>query len=251
MSTLLHISDCHLFGDTTRQGYGAINPQLSLKQILIDAFKLCENISAVIVTGDISGDDSLASYQHFTILMENHVTTPVYVIAGNHDNNPHFDTLSAYHLVAGKPVELGDWQIHGLDTRFDGARGQVDTQELKAIGKQVTENSHRHHLLAMHHHASPSESWMDKHDLSNADAFLHWVEEGIALAAIIHGHVHSPLRYTLGTDNPVPVMGCPASCWQWEMASEFALSHEQPGYQLIRLHDDGTLTCDIKRIKTI
>jgi len=250
VSTLLHISDCHLFGDTTRQGYGAINPYHSLKQILVEAFEHSANISTIIVTGDISGDDSLASYQHFTELMENYARAPVYVIAGNHDSNPHFNTLSAHHLVAGAPVELGDWQIHGVDTRFEGARGQVDICELKAIGKQVSEHSHRHHLLAMHHHASPSESWMDKHDLANAGEFLSWVEEGIPLAAIIHGHVHSPLRYTLGTNNKVPVMGCPASCWQWEMSPEFALSDEQPGYQLIRLHGDGTLTCDIKRIKT-
>ncbi|ANB26048.1 hypothetical protein A6F57_13125 [Alteromonas stellipolaris] len=251
MSTLLHISDCHLFGDTTRQGYGAINPYQSLKQILIEAFEHSANISSIIVTGDISGDDSLASYQHFSALMEDYAKAPVYVIAGNHDNNLHFDTLSAHHLVAGAPVELGDWQIHGLDTRFEGARGQVDIHELKVIDKQVSEHSHRHHLLAMHHHASPSKSWMDKHDLANAGEFLNWVEEGIPLVAIIHGHVHSPLRYTLGTNNKVPVMGCPASCWQWEMAPEFALSDEQPGYQLIRLHDNGTLTCDIKRTKTI
>ncbi|MDO6565754.1 metallophosphoesterase [Alteromonas sp. 1_MG-2023] len=251
MSNLLHISDCHLFGDTTTQGYGEINPYESLKQILIEAFEHPKDIDTVIVTGDISGDDSLASYQHFSALIEHHSKAPVYVIAGNHDNNPHFNALSKHHLIAGKPVALNGWHIHGLDTRFEGGRGLVNNQELAAIKKQVVAAPQHHHLLAMHHHATPSNSWMDKHDLANADVFLQWLDSGVPLAAIIHGHVHSPLRYTLGANNPIPVMGSPASCWQWGMTSDFALSNEQPGYQFIKLHDDGTLTCDIKRIKSI
>ncbi|MCP4949366.1 MAG: hypothetical protein GY923_17890, partial [Aestuariibacter sp.] len=90
--TLIQISDCHLLESPARSGYGDINPLQSLEAVLKTVASL--DVDGVLVTGDISGDDSEQSYQHFIQAINQHLPDiPVKVIAGNHDNNRHFDTL--------------------------------------------------------------------------------------------------------------------------------------------------------------
>ena len=60
MIRLLHLSDCHLFADVSRSGYGQVNPFSSLKSLLKRAFANKVNhfgVEAIVVTGDISGDN--------------------------------------------------------------------------------------------------------------------------------------------------------------------------------------------------
>ena len=254
MKYLLHLSDHHLFEDTSRAGYGGIVPYDTLATILSTVFRgdaACD-IHAVIVTGDISGDNSKESYQHFVELIEQYVSVPVYVIPGNHDNNSYFDALlSKYHLRSGNSVQIGNWRLHGIDTRFEGTRGRVDKRHLYAIANDIQEHSKAFHLLAMHHHIVPSKSWMDTHELCNASEFVTWVTQTPNIKGIIHGHVHNPLSNYVGEHHRIPVLAAPASCWQWEMTDSFSLSDEPPGYQIIALHDDGVITNDVRRIKTL
>ena len=259
MKTVIQFSDCHLLQDTSRKGYGGISPYHSLERLLA---QLAQNsntqkVSAdvadvVLITGDISGDDSPASYTHFLDLMERFVDVPWYVIAGNHDANPHYDEYLAPHMLSSKsPLHIGNWCIHGLDTRpkqmAKGAQGEIDTQELICIERSLGTNNHKHHLLALHHHILPSNSWMDKHNLVNAERLIEWLDSVKVINHIIHGHVHSPLRQQVGRDN-INSFGCPSSCWQWEMQADFGVSNEQPGYHHICLYDDGEASVSIKRL---
>jgi len=253
---LLHISDCHLFADRSRAGYAGITPYTSLQQVFAQSFSASSpDIDAVLVTGDISGDDSVLSYQHFETLVTQYVDKPLFVIGGNHDNNPHFDRqLASYLLHAGKSMELGCWHIHALDTRFKGTRGKIDECQLARIQQDIEKTKvikDRFHLLAMHHHLLPSNSWMDNHDVINPDVLLAWLTTDSGVKGIIHGHVHAPLRRKVPGDNAIEVIGVPASCWQWEMTEDFAVSNLEPGYQIVSLHNDGTMSCDVRRIRPL
>ena len=96
--TLIQISDCHLLESPARSGYGDINPLQSLEAVLKTVVSL--DVDGVLVTGDISGDDSEQSYQHFIQAINQHLPDiPVKVIAGNHDNNALFDTLLSPWLL--------------------------------------------------------------------------------------------------------------------------------------------------------
>jgi len=250
---LLHITDNHLFADATKAGYGGIVPYESLVRVLQQAFQHAPgNIDAVIVTGDISGDNSKLSYHHFLQLVSQYIHVPVYVIPGNHDDNAYFDTqLTAYHLRAGEPLQLENWRIHGIDTRYQGTRGQVNAQQLSAIAKDIHSHSTAFNLLAMHHHVLSSKSWMDKHELINAGEFIDWLMQTPNINGIVHGHVHAPLQGYVDAKKRIPVFAGPSSCWQWEMTESFSLSHDKPGYQFITLHDNGRITCDVRRIETL
>lgn len=253
MKYLLHITDNHLFADATQAGYGGIVPYESLRRVLLQAFHHAPgHIDAVIVTGDISGDNSKLSYQHFVHLVSQYVNVPVYVVPGNHDCNAHYDSqLNAYNLSAGHPIPIDNWRIHGLDTRYQGTRGRVNATQLLAIADDIHSHASAFNLLVMHHHALPSKSWMDKHELINADEFIKWLTHTPNINGILHGHVHAPLQGYVDTQKQIPMFAGPSSCWQWEMSESFSLSHEMPGYQFIALHDNGILTRDVRRIKTL
>lgn len=249
---VLHLSDCHLFADVNRSGYGGVNPYWSFEKILKRAFANQINhfgVEAIIITGDISGDNSAQSYQHFFALLMRYSPVPFFVIPGNHDDNPYFqEYLGNITLTPGKSVTLGHWQIHGLDTRGKGASGKVCSQQLTTITDDLNQHASAFHLLCLHHHIRPSKSWMDKHALVNSTDFLCWLENQRLIRGILHGHVHYPIFDELGEEYKVPVFGAPSTCWQWAMTADFGVSELPPGGQIITLHDTGAVTRHIERL---
>ena len=268
MKRLLHITDCHLFADPNRTGYGNINPYRSLAAILSRVFNQCEDkprvgtheeseppftkthahLDGVIVTGDISGDDSEQSYLNFKQLIERYVSVPLWVIPGNHDNNPYFSQLLGdFWLQAGARQPFGQWCLHGLDTRTTGTQGVIDNQQLLSISNAIAQQENLHHLLCIHHHVYPTGSWMDTHNLQNPEHLIYWLKQQAAVKALIHGHVHTPLRQCVEATK-TPIFGAPSTSWQWQMSADFAVSKLAPGYQILTLYPTGNLSVEIERI---
>lgn len=268
MKRLLHITDCHLFADPDRTGYGDIKPYHSLARILSRVFNLCENepqteaydgsaqpttyapghIDGVIVTGDISGDDSKQSYLHFRQLIARYVSVPLWVIPGNHDNNPYFSQLLGdLWLQAGTRQVFGQWCLHGLDTRTTGTQGIIDNDQLLSVSNAIAQQESRHHLLCIHHHVYPTGSWMDTHNLRNPERLINWLKHQREVKALIHGHVHTPLRQFVDATK-IPIFGAPSTSWQWQMSVDFSVSTLSPGYQILTLHPTGNLSVEIERI---
>ena len=82
---IIQITDCHLFSEVQKIGYNNINPYQSLQHILSEVTLRRPNV--LLVTGDISGDGSGQSYQHFSRLLdETGINCQIGIIPGNHDN---------------------------------------------------------------------------------------------------------------------------------------------------------------------
>lgn len=273
---LIQISDCHLFKNKSKVGYGGIAPYQSLETILRQISEriglsktkrapdgahqhqttddVAQCVATILVTGDISGDDTLESYLHFLSLMNQYIDSinvDWYVIAGNHDNNPYFQRILAKHiLLSGYPVTLEEWQVHGMDTRCTNephsAKGDVKSHDVSMVSAALELASSKYHLVALHHHIQPSNSWMDKHRLFNAERIEAMASKYAQIKGFIHGHVHHPLRQQVG-DYKTPSFGAPSTCWQWEMQTTFGVSENSPGYQVIQLHSDGGLSCEVYR----
>jgi len=260
VTTIIQITDCHLFKREDKQGYSGVAPFHSLKRVLQHAVSWAsaqDTMAAalLLVTGDISGDDSLESYALFLSLMQEYADANGIawaVIPGNHDNNIHFDNvLSDKHLKSHTPLTLGKWVIHGTDSRSTSctksAKGNVRENDVTLIAANIAAKPNVNHMLAVHHHVKASKSWMDNHSLSDAGLIEQLASNHNVLKVIVHGHVHSPLRYALGNSN-TPVFGCPSTCWQWAMQSDFGVTNEAPGYQLIQLSDDGSVSVKVIRV---
>ncbi|NVK55223.1 MAG: metallophosphoesterase [Alteromonadaceae bacterium] len=226
---LVQISDCHLFAAPDQAGYAGINPAKSLSEVLQAIAE--EKPDGVLITGDISGDDSRLSYQLFLSLMSYYCGSLNWrVIPGNHDNNAGFSAyLANQWLKAGQPWQLGDTTIHGLDTRHQGTSGNVCEKQLMAIASAIRAQPDNKHVLALHHHPVPTQSWMDKHALFNTQALADFVLTN-SVAMILHGHIHAEYAAQL---NGCPVYGAPSTCWQWQSGADFGVSDLPAGYRLI------------------
>ncbi|MBD3586017.1 3',5'-cyclic-nucleotide phosphodiesterase [Salinimonas sp. HHU 13199] len=232
--------------DIKRTAYGGINPHTSLLRCL----QLCNSLApdALLITGDISGDDSVESYAHFTALLASHCpSVPFKVIPGNHDVNPHFNQMLKHAtLIAGSAWQLGQWHIHGMDSTYTGTRGQVDNQQLDLISQAVAAHPGVHHLAALHHHLLPTNSWMDTHALENAGEVRAWFTRQRNIQAIIYGHIHAVREHTV---DDRAVLSAPSSCWQWRMTADFGVDNIAPGVRVLDLAPDGTMTTFIRRIE--
>lgn len=242
---LVQLSDCHLLADKQASLY-QVNPYRSLVRVLKHVAK--QNADAVLVTGDISGDDSQASYHHFVQAMAEFLPgVPWRAIAGNHDNNSHFSScLRDIELRATTPWSLQPWFIHGLDTRFEGAKGQIRVAELDAIQSSIRcAPRQTHHILVLHHHLVATQSWMDKHALINVEKLYDWLEENPKIQLILHGHIHAERIFSACH---TMVLSAPSTCWQWQLSPDFAVDPQPPGYREIYLSQNGEWSSNTRRV---
>ncbi len=242
---LVQLTDCHLFSEPDQTGYAGIAPYAGFKRCLQMA--VGSKPDALLITGDISGDDSQASYRHFIALLARYAAhLPFKVIAGNHDNNPYFNSLLAAHtLGAGQPWLIANWALHGLDTRFMAGQGRVKPHELNALRHAMQQHHHRHHLLALHHHPVSSHSWMDRHCLTNTD-YLWRQLAGQPVRLMVHGHLHHTVA---NRHQQLTTLGAPSTCWQWALQPTFAQAHQAAGIRILDLAADGSWQTHIRRVK--
>ena len=244
MFKLIQISDCHLFADITKTAYQQINPYVSLRQVLNSVAGMEADL--VLVTGDISGDHSLESYQHFVSLwQDSNCASELAVIAGNHDDPAKLHDVFGDRVLTSAPAfRHSGWHVHGLCSHYMNTLGRVSEQDLADLEAAVKAAPHANHLIAVHHHAVVTGGWMDRHEWTNAQEFLERVAGLPQIRVVINGHVHMERDITLGDCR---YLSCPSSCWQFANTPEFALSDTAPGFRQLILGEDGQVDTRIIR----
>ncbi|TRY32916.1 metallophosphoesterase family protein [Aliiglaciecola sp. M165] len=232
---IVQISDCHLFADRQKLGYKQINPAISLQNVVEEIADI--DAELIIASGDISGDHSRLSYLHFIEILKHYdLVDNLITLPGNHDLNPYFgEVLGRFDLANSPPRQLGNWMIHGLDTRFQGTKGRHDQQSLQRIVQNIRRARKLGHVLISHHHPIDTNSWMDKHEWLNREQFLSQISSLESLQLVIYGHIHTDSTRII--DN-VKFESCPSTCWQWAMTEEFGVTKDPPGYKVFELFDD-------------
>lgn len=248
MLNIIQISDCHLFSDNNKLGYNGVNPFDSLALIL-QQVKLAQP-DRLIVTGDISGDGSELSYQHFMSLVKKlGLIDSLLVIAGNHDNPEHMKKLfPAKSLCLDNPhfAISENWHLHLLNTRTAHSVGHLSQASLDSLEQYLTKHASGYHLIATHHHAIPCGGWMDKHEWQNRQVFTTKIVGHPAVKGVIYGHIH------MATENQQAhclYMSCPATCWQFANQDTFAISPLKPGYRVLNLTKNGQIKTTVQRLK--
>ncbi|WP_026376361.1 metallophosphoesterase family protein [Aestuariibacter salexigens] len=243
--TIAQLSDCHLFEDEQYCGYGNTNPYRSLQQVVSVIKRHVPDM--VLVTGDISGDDSRDSYAHFLHLIEQCVSLKdMYVIAGNHDQNPWFDRMLERHILnQDRPLQLPGWVLHGVDSRYRGTLGQVSENAMQRLISSIKNLPELRHCVAVHHHPLACQGWIDKHALVNGEEFMSGLATCQQATLVLHGHVHMQRQQAHAH---LEVLGVPSTCWQWSNSKGFAVSDEKPGFRLITLFEDGRYKSEVIRL---
>ena len=250
MLTIAQISDCHLFADASLKSYREINPYQSLSRVLANIAQ--HHLDLLLVTGDLSGDGSELSYQHFKQLIKDSGIPCDYVILpGNHDDSTNlqtqFDAKNLWcHYLSGSPLKLANWHIHLLNTKTDGSSGTLSQADLHQLKQVVSSAPDNWHLLAAHHHPLPCDAWMDKHGWHNADELVAMVGRYPKIKGLVHGHIHHASEKQM--DNCC-YMSCPSTCWQWTMQAQFGVSELPAGYRLLKLASNGHIASQIIRVE--
>jgi Icc protein len=244
---IIQISDCHLFADSHKVGYNNINSFRSLEAIL-DEVKV-HRPDVLLVTGDISGDGTGKSYQHFIHLIhEAKIDCRVGIIPGNHDNQEQLTAhVSEEYLWLHNPqLELpNQWHIHLLDTQFQHTIGQIPEHSLTSLAEYVNLHPKDYHLLAAHHHPISCGGWMDKHEWTNRQNFNAVVSQYPSIKGVVYGHIHMAIEQQ---KDQCLYLACPSTCWQFANQESFATTDLKPGYRVINLLENGQITTSIHRI---
>lgn len=241
---LIQLTDCHLYGTPSGTLFG-MNTADSLRAVVAQVQQQHPDVAALVVTGDLSQDDSAASYHCFAESVAP-LGVPVYACPGNHDDT---DLLVAA-VPSVRAFECGAWTVVVLSSQVVGCTaGALSVAELAALEACLTIQAARPVLLAFHHYPLPVGcAWLDGIGLRNAEALFALLARFPAVRALVCGHVHQPMEQVR---QGIKVLASPSTCVQFAANSaEFAISEELPGYRWLRLGDDGTLETGIQRLAT-
>jgi Icc protein len=245
---IIQITDCHLFSEVQKNGYNNINPYQSLEHILAEV--TLRQPDVLLVTGDISGDGSRQSYQHFSkLLNETGINCRIGIIPGNHDNQAQMKThIDSDYLWINKHrlILPNRWHIHLLDTQYQYAMGQISESNLASLTEYLSLHCNDYHLLAAHHHPILCNGWMDKHEWTNRQEFNAVVAANPSIKGVVYGHIHMAIEQQ---KDQCLYMACPSTCWQFATESSFATSDLLPGYRVLKLLDNGQIVTSIHRLK--
>lgn len=240
---LVQISDCHLMADAPDQAHVS-SPLRRLEAVIEAVNRECPD--QVLVTGDISEDETAASYR-LAVAALDRLEAPWVWLAGNHDQ----PTLMAEHRELPGELNLGAWRVLMPATRVAGQPyGALGTEGLAGLEERLADDP-RPTLIAMHHPpVRVGSAWLDAIGLNDSEAFWEVMEVHRQVRAVFFGHVHQAFmghRRLAGGD--VAVYGCPSTHRQFlPDAVNFAIDEAAvPGYRVIDLHDK-TLDTRVVRV---
>ncbi|MBE0490421.1 MAG: phosphodiesterase [Halomonas sp.] len=247
---LVQISDCHLHADPAARARAGF--PLRQLEAVVEAVNR-ERPDMVLVTGDISNDETAASYQ-LAVRTLGRLAAPWFWLAGNHDD----PALMAETRELLDELDIGAWRILMLDTHVSGqAHGELGPEGLAELAARLEEDD-RPTLLAMHHPPLPvGSAWIDALGLRDREAFWQTLSAFGQVRAILCGHIHqafashqrlagSPQR---PEESEVAVYGCPSTTDQFLAHAEtFAIDEaSRPGYRVLDL-GEGDVTTWVERV---
>ncbi|WP_447893631.1 metallophosphoesterase [Vreelandella sp. GE22] len=242
---LIQITDAHLHADKNARSRTGI-PWRQFERVVEQVIR--ERPDIVLFSGDISQDETLASYTHACQVLEQ-LPCPWFWIPGNHDQPA---LMAECHPLLDE-VELDDWRLLLLDTHVEGQpHGELGAEQLSAFVERL-EQSDTPTIIGLHHPpVDVGAAWMDAIGLKDRDAFWQALSAYPQVKIVLFGHAHQAFAQqpTLG-ETRMGVYGCPAMADQFMPgALEFAVDQaSRPGYRVLELRRGGEWQTWVERVK--
>lgn len=240
------VTDTHLFADDRQEMMGC-RTACTLQAVLAQIEQLQPQPELLLLTGDLSQDETPASYQ----LLREQVTRlgiPAYWLPGNHDRFSLMQQHLSSPLVSAQTCfQRGGWKFLLLNSQMQGkVYGQLSPETLDWLEQQL-QATDEPTLVALHHPPLPiGSAWMDAIGLQNGPALLQMIERYPQIKLVIFGHIHQAFEQER---DRVGYLGSPSSCVQFvPRRAELAIDSQQPGFRLIWLYADGSYTTEVRRI---
>lgn len=221
----------------------------SLQTVVTCVGKLSPCPDLLLLTGDLSQDETRASYEHLHALLSP-LGIPAYWLAGNHDQSlaDMAMALDTPPISAQKCFQRGDWNFVLLNTMMtQQVQGCLTADTLEWLEQQLCQNADLPTLVALHHHPLPiASAWMDAIALQNPDDLFAVLDRHPQVKLVLFGHIHQEFDQWR---NGVRYLGAPSTCIQFLPKSEaIALDLAGPGFRLLKLDCDGSHQTWIERV---
>lgn len=239
---VIQLSDTHIFahGDGDLRG---MNTAASLRKVIALAQALEPDL--VIVTGDLSQDETPESYTHIQHLFAP-LAVPVHYLVGNHDSGSAIQQAWGDAAITQSRILVQDgWQLLLLNSTVAGkVWGELSAATLNWLDATL-HASPLPALVALHHPPIvPDPDWMGE-VLTNSDALYQVVDRHPQTRLVIAGHVHQPIHYQRGN---VAYLTAPSTCLQYDQPKDSPLTWHRPGLRWLELYPDGSWVTRIVRV---
>ncbi|MFD1259409.1 3',5'-cyclic-AMP phosphodiesterase [Entomomonas asaccharolytica] len=243
----VQLTDPHLFANPQEKLLGVTTAE-SLKQVVTLINEEQSAIDLVLVTGDISQDGSIASYQFFQEQIKR-INAPSLWTSGNHDDFSVIQNIDSFqeHLITQQ--DIGEyWRVITLNSQVIGENyGKLPKELLENLLKSL-QSTKRFHLIGIHHPAFATNArWLNDIRLQESWEFLDCLEYFLNANVVLCGHIHQVVElYYRGTY----LFSSPSTCIQFAPdTDEFKLDNLAPGYRWIKLFNNGHIDTGISRLK--
>lgn len=250
---ILQITDTHLFAPSSSEDDEPLlfgfNTFESFKHV-IELVKKQETVfDLVVLTGDLSEDESTGSYKRLAELLSS-LNRPIYYLFGNHDNtNLACDVFSEYPLFKQeREIVLENWLVVLLNSKIEGKQeGNLAKEELDRLRTLLSSHGEKHALICMHHNpVNMDPERFDKYILQNPKDFFAVLDAHANVRGVLWGHVHQQ-SYSQRRD--VTLMSTPSTCAQFTPnETGIKLDYKPPGYRSLKLHKNGYIETEVKRL---
>ena len=241
------ITDTHLFADPTQGTMYGVPTETSFLKVLEKLGHLQPQPDMLLLTGDLSQDETHESYQRLAFLLSL-LKIPTYWIAGNHDHLPTMEkVLNSDHIFGTKSFEMGGWHFLLVNTNVPGCvYGRVFPESLEWLESKLETTINKPVLIALHHPPVKINSeWMDRIILHDSAPFLNLINRYSQVKIVLSGHIHQEFDTEI---NGVRYLATPSTCIQFEPENKhFVLDKKPPGFRLLTLYPNANYTTKIER----
>ncbi len=243
---VVQISDMHLFADTSKRLLG-LNTQDSFNAVLQSLSEQPWQADLVLLTGDLSQDESLPAYQRLAQQITT-LKTPAYWLPGNHDDFQNMLTgLISPNLHADKSIIQQNWQLILLNSQIPSkVPGLLAQNELQFLASCLQKHPQHHALVCFHHPPiTIGCGWLDPLGLQNAAEFFAVIDRYPQVKGILNGHIHQQFESHYKN---IPIYTTPSTCIQFKPKTKyFELDIIPPGYRYLDLQQDGSIKTEVLR----
>ena len=249
MSTkIIQITDLHLnkSKDVVSNGVNT----LESANMVIESIRINEkDIDCLILSGDLSNDCSIESYNHLIHLLKG-FETPIYLMSGNHDSPSLLKTLTINKNIFLKNfLSFNNWGVFMFNTKKENSpNGYLKKEELVYFDQVLSNTLYKNIIIFLHHHPVPiGSASMDSMIIENAELLTDRIMKYDKIKAVSWGHIHNEFNLNMGS---AKLFSTPSTCYQAKTKSKnFIIDPKaSPGYRKIYLNDDGSFDTEVIRV---
>jgi len=230
--SFIQISDSHIddnklvMGVDSQANLGAIVSMISQK-----------NYEALLISGDLSHNGALESYQTLQKILDP-IETEIYVLPGNHDNLSNLSQVFNKSYLCNFTIDC--WEVITIDSVQVGkVSGRLIDEQLYSLSQEISSSSAKYIILCLHHPpVSMQSDWDDEMSLENPEDLFAVIDQYDNIKAVLWGHAHQNSEFNR---NGVKLFSCPSTVIQFNGSSNI-------GYNHYTLNDNGEIYCKTKWI---